>query len=60
MPQPPRWEQQVEVTLPERGLAEGDTIVVPPDFPHQARNVGDIDAVLLIAFSSADRQVKGE
>jgi len=41
-------------------LAEGDTIVVPPDFPHQARNVGDIDAVLLIAFSSADRQVKGE
>jgi len=41
-------------------LAENDTIVVPPDFAHRARNVGDSDAVLFIAFSSADRQVKGE
>ncbi len=41
-------------------LREGDVITVPIDFPHQARNIGDVDAVLLIAFSSADRKVKGE
>ncbi len=41
-------------------LREGDAITVPIDFPHNARNIGDTDAVLEIAFSSADRQVKGE
>lgn len=38
----------------------GDTITVPPDLPHQARNISDVDALLFIAFSSADRQTKGE
>ena len=41
-------------------LREGDVITVPVNFPHNARNIGDIDAVLEIAFSSADRQVRGE
>ncbi len=38
----------------------GDVITIPIDFPHQARNVGEVDAVLEIAFSSPDRQVKDE
>lgn len=38
----------------------GDVISVPPDVVHQARNVGKTDAVLFIAFSSGDRQTKGE
>ncbi len=41
-------------------LREGDVITAPVNFLHNARNIGDIDAVLEIAFSSADRQVKGE
>ena len=41
-------------------MGEGDAITIPIDFPHQARNIGDTDAILLIAFSSADRRVKGE
>ena len=41
-------------------LYEGDVITLPSDLPHQARNIGEADAVLLIAFSEADRQTKGE
>jgi quercetin dioxygenase-like cupin family protein len=41
-------------------LKPGDTITLPPNLPHKARNTSDDDAVLLIAFSSADRQTKGE
>jgi len=41
-------------------MTAGDTITVPRDFVHNARNAGTGDAVLLIAFSAADRQVKGE
>ena len=41
-------------------LGEGDVITIPIGFPHQARNIGDTDAVLLIAFSSANRKVQGE
>ena len=41
-------------------LNPGDAITIPVRFPHRARNVGDVDAVLHIAFSSPDRQVKGE
>jgi quercetin dioxygenase-like cupin family protein len=47
----------------ENGEAEmraGDVITIPVDFPHQARNIGDTDAVLEVAFSTPDRQVKGE
>lgn len=41
-------------------LREGDTITLPQGFPHRARNIGDVEAVLHISFSSAQRQVKGE
>ena len=41
-------------------MLEGDSITIPPNTPHCARNVGDLDAVLLICFSSAERQVVGE
>ena len=41
-------------------MGPGDTIVLPVDVPHSARNVGGRDAVLFICFSSADREVVGE
>jgi quercetin dioxygenase-like cupin family protein len=41
-------------------LNEGDTITVPPYFMHRAENIGKEDAVLNIAFSSADRKTEGE
>jgi quercetin dioxygenase-like cupin family protein len=41
-------------------LEAGDTITIPENLPHQARNIGAEDAVLMIAFSSADRQMKAE
>lgn len=41
-------------------MGPGDVITIPQDLPHHARNVGETDAVLQIAFSSADRQTKGE
>jgi quercetin dioxygenase-like cupin family protein len=41
-------------------MGEGDTITLPATLPHKASNIGDEDAVLLIAFSSADRQMKLE
>jgi quercetin dioxygenase-like cupin family protein len=44
----------------ETELSEGDTVVIPPNVWHSATNVGEIDAVLFIAFSSADRQTVGE
>ncbi|MEM1093068.1 MAG: cupin domain-containing protein [Bacteroidota bacterium] len=36
-------------------LQAGDTVIVPPQFPHQARNLGEENAVLLISFSAAHR-----
>jgi quercetin dioxygenase-like cupin family protein len=44
----------------ETELGEGDTVVIPPNIRHCATNVGQIDAILFIAFSSADRQTVGE
>ena len=41
-------------------MGEGDTVTVPPNTWHQATNVNDVDAVLFIAFSSADRETVGE
>ena len=37
-------------------MKAGDTIVIPPNVTHNARNVGTEDAVLTIIFSTADRQ----
>jgi quercetin dioxygenase-like cupin family protein len=44
----------------ERPMSEGDTVTIAPNVWHQARNVGDGEAVLMIAFSSADRETVGE
>lgn len=41
-------------------MGEGDTISVPPNIGHNAKNVGDEDAVLFICFSSAERKTVGE
>jgi quercetin dioxygenase-like cupin family protein len=41
-------------------MGAGDVITLPTDLPHKARNLGDEDAVLLIAFTSADRETQGE
>ncbi|MDF2439638.1 MAG: hypothetical protein JWN98_622 [Abditibacteriota bacterium] len=38
----------------------GDTISVPTGVLHNARSIGEEDAVMLICFSSPDRQTQGE
>lgn len=44
----------------ETEMGPGDTVTIPANLWHHARNLGDTDAVLLIAFSSADRETVGE
>ena len=44
----------------EAELGEGDTVTIPPNVWHCATNIGQTEAVLFIAFSSADRQTIGE
>lgn len=41
-------------------MGEGDTVTIPTGMLHNATNIGDVDAVLAISFSSADRQVVNE
>ncbi|MEX0776715.1 MAG: cupin domain-containing protein [Phycisphaeraceae bacterium] len=41
-------------------MGSGDTLAVAPNVWHHARNTGDVEAHLLICFSSADRQTVGE
>lgn len=41
-------------------MREGDTITIPCGMLHQARNAGTDNAVLMIAFTAADRQTVGE
>lgn len=51
---------EIEHTLPEGGTARlqaGDCIVIPPGKAHLAKNIGDDEAVVLVAFSSADRKM---
>ena len=38
----------------------GDTISIPANLPHRARNIGDTPAVLTIVFSSGSRETVGE
>lgn len=40
----------------EAELTSGDTITIPVGVVHNARNLGDTNALLLICFSSADRE----
>jgi quercetin dioxygenase-like cupin family protein len=56
-------EGKVEHTLPEGGttvLNVGDSIVLPPGGKHFAKNIGDGEAVVLVAFNSAERETAGE
>lgn len=51
---------EIEHTLPEGGTARlqaGDCIVIPAGKAHLAKNIGDDEAVVLVAFSSADRKM---
>jgi quercetin dioxygenase-like cupin family protein len=41
-------------------MDEGDTITIPRGMRHQARNIGTGNAVLMIAFTAANRQTIGE
>ena len=41
-------------------MSAGDTITIPANIRHQARNIGSRDAVMYIAFSSGTRETKGE
>lgn len=41
-------------------MASGDTITIPANVWHQARNIGACRAEMMICFSSADRQTVGE
>ncbi|HBC86517.1 MAG TPA: cupin domain-containing protein [Lentisphaeria bacterium] len=41
-------------------MEAGDTISVPPNIPHKARNIGSADAVMYISFDSADREMRKE
>ncbi len=54
---------RIEHSLPEGGTASlgpGDCIVLPEGATHQARNVGSDEAVVVVAFSSAERETLGE
>jgi len=41
-------------------MATGDTISIPPNIVHNAKNLAKQDAILVICFSSAERKTKGE
>ena len=38
-------------------MGHGDTIIIPAGIPHHANSVGDQDAVMITAFSSAHREI---
>ena len=41
-------------------MAAGDTLVIPSNIVHNARNVGAEEAIMTIVFSTAERQTIGE
>lgn len=41
-------------------MEAGDTISIPTGIFHNARALGDVDAEMIISFSSADRETEGE
>ncbi len=54
---------QIEHTLPEGGtvrLGQGDCIVLPEGKGHQATNIGNKEAVVVVAFNSPERKTVGE
>ena len=48
---------RIEHTAGDRTVAmgPGDTLVIPAGVPHNATSVGDEDADMIVAYSSADR-----
>jgi quercetin dioxygenase-like cupin family protein len=53
-------EGRIEHTFDDErfALEPGDTIIVPPGVAHNAHSVGDRDAVMIVAFSSATRDAE--
>jgi quercetin dioxygenase-like cupin family protein len=52
---------EIEHTLPEGGttrLSAGDCIVVDAGIPHQAKNLGMHEAILLVVYNNAFREIK--
>jgi len=41
-------------------MSEGDTISIPANIVHNAKNIGKEDALLIMCFSTADRKVVNE
>jgi quercetin dioxygenase-like cupin family protein len=41
-------------------MGPGDVMAIPPHVPHNAHNIGETDAILIVVFTSADRETKGE
>ena len=41
-------------------MSEGDVITIPEGFIHQARNVGNRNAVLMLSYDTSNRQTIGE
>lgn len=41
-------------------MGPGDTVTISAGIRHNVKNVGEDDAVLMISFSSPDRQTRGE
>jgi len=39
-------------------MKPGDTISIPPGIPHKAKNIGKSNAIMFIAFNSANRKMK--
>ena len=46
--------------LEEIIMGTGDTISIPAGIPHNAKNIGNTEAELLIVFSSGERRTIGE
>lgn len=54
---------ELEHSLPDGGTAKlgvGDSIILKAGRAHYARNPGSENAVVIVAFNSADRQTVGE
>jgi len=49
------WKDDEQVVM-----TEGETITIPRGMYHQARNLGETNAVLMIAFTTPNRQTVGE
>lgn len=44
----------------EYEMVAGDTVTIPEGIVHQARNIGDEDAIMIVSYNTADRISLGE